>query len=178
VISVVIETNLYDVLAVMRKEKVGSVIVTNALGKAVGIVTEKDILAAGYQGIGLEQAVEILMSSPVLSVFTEDAITEAIVLMRSTEIRRVLVREPNGSMCALLTNRDIFKHVKGNVARMLEIKLRHAKEIMDMLPEPIIEIYDGVDPGLCTEDPTLSELLKSQLAISPVVLVYCTYFLK
>jgi len=145
VISVASETNLYDVLVLMRRAKVGSVIVTDALGKAVGIVTEKDILTAGYHKIDFDQAVETLMSSPVLSVFTEDAITEAIALMRTTDIRRVLVREPNGSMRALLTNRDIFKHVKGNVARMLEIKLRHAKEIMDLLPEPIIEIFDDVD---------------------------------
>lgn len=145
VISVQIETNLYDVLVLMRRTKVGSVIVTDALGKAVGIVTEKDILAAGYHGIDLDQEVEKLMSSPVLSVFTEDAITEVIALMRNTDIRRVLVREPNGTMRALLTNRDIFKHIKGNVARMLEIKLRHAKDIMDLLPEPIIEIFDGVD---------------------------------
>jgi len=145
VISVAMKTNLYDVLVLMRRTKVGSVIVTDTLGKAVGIVTEKDILTAGYHGIDLDQAVDTLMSSPVLSVFTEDAITEVIALMRTTDIRRVLVLEPNGTMCALLTNRDIFKHVKGNVARMLEIKLRHAKEIMDLLPEPIIEIFDDVD---------------------------------
>jgi CBS domain-containing protein len=145
VISVEIEKNLYEVLVLMRHAKVGSVIVTDTLGEAVGIVTQKDILTAGYHGINLDQKVEKLMSSPVLSVFTEDAITEVIDLMRTNNIRRVLVRESNGSMCALLTNRDIFKHIKGNVARMLEIKLRHAKEIMDLLPEPIIEIFDGVD---------------------------------
>ena len=145
VISVGIGKNLYDVLVLMRHTKVGSVIVTDALGDAVGIVTEKDILTAGYQGINLDQKVEKLMSSPVLSVFTEDAITEVIDLMRTTHIRRVLVRESDGSLRALLTNRDIFKHIKGNVARMLEIKLRHANEIMDLLPEPIIEIFDGVD---------------------------------
>ena len=145
VISVKTGKNLYDVLVLMRHTKVGSVIVTDALGDAVGIVTEKDILTAGYQGINLDQKVEKLMSSPVLSVLTEDAITEVIDLMRTTQIRRVLVRESDGSLRALLTNRDIFKHIKGNVARMLEIKLRHANEIMDLLPEPIIEIFDGVD---------------------------------
>ena len=145
VVSVPIGTNLYDVLVLMRRLSIGSVIVTDAGSDAVGIVTEKDILAAGYNGIGLEQGVETLMSSPVLSVFTEDAVTKVIALMQTTNIRRVLVREANGNMCALLTNRDIFKHIKGNVARMLEIKLHHAKEIMDLLPEPIIEIFDGVN---------------------------------
>lgn len=142
VISVEASKTLHDVLGVMRQTRVGSVIVTDAEGEATGIVTEKDILSAGYQGMDLGQFVGKVMSSPVMSVSTEDAITEVIALMHRRNIRRVLVRETDGSMRALLTNRDIFKHIKGNVARMLEIKLRHAKEIMDLLPEAIIEIFD------------------------------------
>ena len=142
VISVEQGKTLHDVLEVMRQARIGSVIVTDATGEAAGIVTEKDILSAGYHGVDLTGHIETLMSSPVLAVSTQDAITEVIAIMRRTNIRRVLVREVDGSMRALLTNRDIFKHIKGNVARMLEIKLRHAKEIMDLLPEAIIEIFD------------------------------------
>jgi len=145
VISVPREKRMYDVLVLMRQTKVGSVIVTDIEGDAVGIITQKDILMAGNRGIVLEQKVEKLMSSPVLSVSTEDAITQVTALMRKVKIRRVLVRDSNGKMCALLTNRDIFKHIKGNVARTLEIKLRHDKEIMNLLPEPIIEIFVGID---------------------------------
>ena len=145
VISVPREKCMYDVLVLMRQTKVGSVIVTGIEGDAVGIITQKDILMAGNRGIVLEQKVEKLMSSPVLSVSTEDAITQVTALMRKVKIRRVLVRDSNGKMCALLTNRDIFKHIKGNVARTLEIKLRHDKEIMNLLPEPIIEIFVGID---------------------------------
>jgi len=145
VISVEQGKTLHHVLRVMRQASIGSVIVTDARGEAAGIVTEKDILSAGYHGVDLTGQVETLMSSPVLAVSTQDAITEVIAMMRRTNIRRVLVREVDGSMLALLTNRDIFKHIKGNVARMLEIKLRHAKEIMDLLPEAIIEIFDMPD---------------------------------
>lgn len=85
------------------------------------------------------------MSSPVISVSIEAPITEVITLMLIQKVRRVLVHQGDGVMCTLLTNRDIFKHIKGNVSRMLEIKLRHAQEIMDLLPEPIIEIFDAQD---------------------------------
>lgn len=142
VVSINASKTLHDVLEVMRQTRVGSVIVTDAEGEETGIVTEKDILSAGYYGMDLAQSVRKVMSSPVMSVSTEDAITDVISLMRRSNIRRVLVKETNGDMRALLTNRDIFKHIKGNVARMLEIKLRHAKEIMDLLPEAIIEIFD------------------------------------
>lgn len=134
---------LYDVLRLMRQVRIGSVIITDSHMRAVGIVTEKDILTAGYGGNDLSEGVETLMSSPVLTVSMEDPVTEVIALMRDSSIRRVLVEDRDGCMCAILTNRDIFKHIKGNVARMLEIKLRHAKEIMDLLPEAIIEIYDS-----------------------------------
>ena len=143
VITVKKDKKLHDVLDVMRKENIGSVIVVDDLFSASGIITEKDILAAGYYGATLSQPVEELMSSPVISVLTEDPITEVIELMQDTNVRHVLVKEADGSMRALLTNRDIFKHIKGNVARMLEIKLRHAKEIMNLLPEAIIEILDS-----------------------------------
>ncbi len=143
VICVERDKTLQDVLKIMRQSRVGSLIVVDDVNQAVGIVTEKDILGAGYHGINLTQKVETLMSSPILTVKTEDPVTEVIDIMRRTNIRRVLVKELDGNMRALLTNRDIFKHIKGNVARMLEIKLRHAKEIMDLIPEAIIEIFDA-----------------------------------
>ncbi len=142
VISVEQGKTLNDVRELMHQAKIGSVIVTDSALKAIGIVTEKDILSAGYHGLDLAQEVQTLMSSPVSSVSSQEAITEVIELMRHSNIRRVLVCDTDGAMRALLTNRDIFKHIKGNVARMLEIKLRHAKEIMDLLPEAIIEIFD------------------------------------
>ncbi len=135
------EESLGEVLHLMRVAKVGSVIVKKE-EEVLGIVTEKDILAAGYNKIDMQKSVTTLMSSPVLSVNADAAVTSVITMMQRKNIRRVLVRDRQGRMHALLTNRDIFKHIKGNVARMLEIKLRHAKEIMDLLPEAIIEIYD------------------------------------
>ena len=133
---------LYDVLKIMRDFQIGSVIVNDDKKEAVGIITEKDILSAGYHGIDLTKKVKTLMSSPILTVSTQDAVTVVLELMKNTNIRRVLVRDEDNSIKGLLTNRDIFKHIKGNVARMLEIKLVHAKEIMDLLPEAIIEIFD------------------------------------
>jgi len=136
------QKTLHDALHLMRHMRVGSVIIADD-GDVKGIITEKDILAAGYYHKDLQQSVTVLMSSPVLSVGMDDAITTAITLMKERSVRRVLVYDREGKVHAVLTNRDIFKHIKGNVARMLEIKLRHAKEIMDMLPHAIIEIYDA-----------------------------------
>ncbi len=136
------QKTLHDALHLMRHLRIGSVIIADE-DDVKGIITEKDILVAGYQHKDLQQSVTVLMSSPVLSAGMDDAITTVIAQMKEHGVRRVLVYDREDKMHTVLTNRDIFKHIKGNVARMLEIKLRHAKEIMDLLPHAIIEIYDA-----------------------------------
>ncbi len=134
--------SLYDALHLMHEIHIGSVVILNNRGKVAGIITEKDILSASYGGFDLYKSVCDVMSSPVITVCSESLVIEAIDIMKKCSIRRLLVTDNNGKALSLLTNRDIFRHIKGNLARMLEIKLRHAKEIMDMLPEAILEIFD------------------------------------
>lgn len=142
VITIPEDKSIQDALMVMHTQHIGSVIVSNQYNETLGIITEKDILKAGHRRLDMHQNITTLMSSPVISVQKDESVTEVISLMRSDNIRRVLVINEHNQMCGILTNRNIFHHVKGNVARMLEIKLRHAKEIMDLLPEAIIEIFD------------------------------------
>ena len=142
IISISDSSSIQDASLLMYREHIGSVIVHNSQNKAVGIVTEKDILSVGYKAIDIHQNIRILMSSPILSVYEEDAVVEVINIMKKHNIRRVLVKNNNNKSLGLLSNKNIFHHIKGNVARMLEIKLRHAKEIMNLLPEAIIEIFD------------------------------------
>ena len=142
VITIDDSKSIQDTLILMYIKHIGSVVICNREGEDIGIITEKDILSAGYKRIDMKESVQLLMSSPILSVSDEDAVTDVIALMKKKSIRRVLIKDQNQRMCGLLTNRDIFQHIKGNVARMLEIKLRHAKEIMNLLPEAIIEIFD------------------------------------
>jgi len=142
VITILESKSIQESSVLMHAKHIGSIIVCNKEGTDRGIITEKDILSAGYKRIDMQESVQRLMSSPVLSVSNEDAVTDVISLMKEKGIRRVLIKDENQRICGLLTNRDIFHHIKGNVARMLEIKLRHAKEIMNLLPEAIIEIFD------------------------------------
>ncbi len=129
-----------DALHLMRQRRIGSVVVTEA-HRVVGILTEQDLLDEGFRHGRLEERIGDRMSSPVITVDAQASVTEVIALMKQRHIRRVVVTQ-EGRAYALLTDRDIFTHVKGNVARMLQIKLRHAREIMDLLPEAIIEIFD------------------------------------
>ena len=142
VVTIADSSSIQEASLLMYTKSIGSVIVRDRYDRAVGIITERDILSSEQKHIDIYESVQELMSRPVLSVYEGDAVIDVIEKMKRNSIRRVLVKNQKHKMCAVLTNRDIFHHIKGNVAHMLEIKLRHAKEIMNLLPQGIIEIFD------------------------------------
>ncbi len=142
IIAISDQSSIQDASLLMYQKNISSVIINNAHEEAIGIVTEKDILTVGYKSIDIHQNIKLLMSSPVLSVDEEDTVFSMIEMMKGHNIRRILVKNRKNQTVGLLSNKDIFHYIKGNVSRILEIKLRHAKEIMNILPQAIIEIFD------------------------------------
>ncbi len=131
-----------EALILMQMHHIGSIIVVDEMAH-VGILTEKDVLNLTYQEIDTKEIVAEHMSKPVISVDKEMLVADVIELMRIRKIRRIVVTGTGNRMVALLTNRDILKHIKGNYTRILQIKIKHAQEIMDYLPEAIIEVFDA-----------------------------------
>lgn len=136
-----VSARLHDALALMKREHIGSVIVVDE-STFVGIVTEKDILRLTCNEVDLNENIELYMTSPLVSIDKEALVTDAIDTMRSKGIRRLIVHDSQKNLTALLTNRDILKHIKGNYTRILQIKIKHAQEIMNFLPEAIIEVVE------------------------------------
>lgn len=142
IIAISDKSTIQDASRLMYQKNISSVIINNAEKEAIGIVTEKDILTVGYKSINIDQNIKLLMSSPILCVEEEDTVFSMIEMMKRHNIRRILVKNRENKTVGLLSNKDIFHYIKGNVSRILEIKLRHAKEIMNILPQAIIEIFD------------------------------------
>ena len=126
----------------MQKYHVGSIVVMENK-EYVGIVTEKDILNFTYEEINLDSNIEAYMKKPVIAVPESTLVTYVIELMKVKQIRRVVVLNELDEVTNILTNRDILKHIKGNYSRILQNKIKHAQEIMNFLPEAIIEIFDN-----------------------------------
>ncbi|MEA2049231.1 MAG: CBS domain-containing protein [Campylobacterota bacterium] len=146
-ITVDINETIYSVLNKMKKHQIGSLIVMHDK-HYVGIITEKDILKLTYNEVDKRNKVSLHMTSPVVTITDDIFVTNAIDIMKIKNIRRVVVVNKNNKLLALLTNRDILKHIKGNYARVLQNKIKNAQEIMNFLPEPIVEIYDGSEDNL------------------------------
>ncbi len=142
VLTIDVNSNIDDTLLLMHEHRVGSIVVTQN-NHHIGIITEKDILNITFKEIDLKSNIETYMNKPIITVPSNELVTNVIDIMKLKNIRRVVVLDKKDNVVNILTNRDILKHIKGNYSRILQNKIKHAQEIMNFLPEAIIEIFDN-----------------------------------
>ena len=112
-------------------------------GAAVGIITEKDSLRLTRGSRSLDDPVESYMSKPVVTVPIDMRLTDVARLMNEKSVRRVVVVGPDGCRAVgLLTNRDLVRSLQGSYKDYLERRLRHTKEVLNLLPDLLLEIID------------------------------------
>ena len=99
--------SIQDAALKMTNAKVGSVIVTSE-GKHVGILTEKDFISIAAEGRPLFTAISEVMSSPIISIDSEETVWEAAELMKEKNIHKIPVQE-NDKIVGILTATDLVK---------------------------------------------------------------------
>ena len=99
--------SIQDAASKMTNAKVGSVIVTSE-GKHVGILTEKDFISIAAEGRPLFTAISEVMSSPIISINSEETVWEAAELMKEKNIHKIPVQE-NDKIVGILTATDLVK---------------------------------------------------------------------
>ena len=99
--------SIQDAASKMTNAKVGSVIVTSE-GKHVGILTEKDFISIAAEGRPLFTAISEVMSSPIISIDSEETVWEAAELMKEKNIHKIPVQE-NDKIVGILTATDLVK---------------------------------------------------------------------
>ena len=94
----------------MVKHNIGCVLVTDKVGKPIGIITERDIVqrVAAKNILPSDVKVADAMSRPVITIPPGTSITEAAKLMNHSKIRRLAVIE-NGKPTGILTMKDILE---------------------------------------------------------------------
>ena len=140
-ISIPPKEDLKNVLKIMVENKISAVAVVRN-GMAEGIITEKDILSLACSGISLKSEVQDHMSSPVITVDYGTALVDVVTIMNEKNIRRVIVINNDGFAVNIVTIRDVIRNLEGDYSKFLERKLRNAKEILNLLPEMLLEITD------------------------------------
>jgi len=110
---VTIETSktIAEAAKLLADENVGSLVVTSG-GKPVGIVTDRDIVVrAVAAGLPVNERVERIMSSPLITVEPRTPIMEAIQLMEKHSIRRLPVVEGE-RIVGIFTSTDVGRASK------------------------------------------------------------------
>ena len=99
--------SIQDAASKMVNEKIGCVIVTSN-GNHVGILTEKDFITIASEGRPLFTAISEVMSSPIISIDSEETVWEAAELMKEKNIHKIPVQE-NNKIVGILTATDLVK---------------------------------------------------------------------
>lgn len=104
------EPTALDIAQLMAKNKIGSVIITNA-NRPSGIITERDLLKK--VSVNDRKPSEILaldiMSAPVLAVKAYDSVDTAAAVMTENKIKRLAVVEEDGMLVGVISTMDIAR---------------------------------------------------------------------
>ena len=99
--------SLRQVARTMEQGQVGSVVVREASGTVIGIVTDRDLRRAVADGVSVAAPVETLMSTPVAAVTAEISCFEALARMAEAGIRHLGVLR-DGVLDSLVTANDLL----------------------------------------------------------------------
>jgi len=126
VVTALATTSITDLSKLMRKNHVGSVVVTGNDGdrKPVGIVTDRDLVVE-VLAMGLDPATltasDIMTTAPAVSRQGDDALW-ALKIMRDRGVRRLPVVDEHGDLTGILAFDDLMQHVGttlGDIAQMI-----------------------------------------------------------
>lgn len=122
------DTLVGEAAKVMKDKDVLSVIVSSKNSKKpIGIVTERDIL---YRLVSenkgpFKVTLKDIMSSPLITIAEEESVKDAVLLMRSKHIRRLVVKNAEGSnsITGTVTLMSIVGNVPSDKVDLAEVKL-------------------------------------------------------
>jgi CBS domain-containing protein len=122
------DTLVGEAAKVMRDKDVLSVLVVTGekSNEPIGIVTERDIL---YRLVAenkdpFKVTLKNVMSSPLITIAEEESVKDAILLMRSKHIRRLVVKKAGGNdITGIITIRSIIGNVPSDKVDLAQVEL-------------------------------------------------------
>ncbi len=111
VVSVPRQSTLIEAARLMAGKGISSILVGDADGHALGIVTERDVLRAVAQtgSIGMHQPISAVMSAPVATVREEALVFVALGRMDRLKIRHLVAIDRQGQPVGMVSARSLLK---------------------------------------------------------------------
>jgi len=153
------EASLNDAIALMVQFKLPAVVVVQA-GKAVGILTERDLVRLGRGDAKGNTLLHQVMTSPVTSVTPERSIYFAIELMREQSIRTLAVVDHDGFFQGMLTEHDVVKKIESRYVSVLTSIIQRQEDDISRIRHELDEkqvlsavLHESLGVGLVVADP-------------------------
>jgi CBS domain-containing protein len=110
VVTVKPDYRVADAAQILHDNRIGAALVTNAAGKVVGILSERDIVrgVARHREACLDMRVDELMTSPVISCAPTDSIDHLMELMTERRVRHLPVMQ-HGKLLGIVSIGDVVK---------------------------------------------------------------------
>lgn len=109
------EQDIGAICKLMDDNDIGSVVIVKRQDKEqipVGIITERDIVRTlGRKGGDLKEPLTTFMSKPIITIQFNSSAREAMQLMNSNHVRRIVVVDPSSKIVGILTEKDIFREM-------------------------------------------------------------------
>lgn len=126
-------TDLRTAARAMEAGQVGSVLVAEAAGPVIGIVTDRDLRRAVATGMGLSATVETLMSAPVATIAADTPCFEALIRMTEVGIRHLVVTR-GGEPAGMVTASDLLlSHGRSPMALLRAVRRAEDSEDLQRL---------------------------------------------
>ena len=127
VVTVSPTTSLAEAAKTMVDHRIGAVIVSEDGERLLGIVTERDLTKAivTYAAAVVEQRVEDIMTSPVVTCPRNESVIEALYIMNAKHFRHLAIAD-RGGLAGIISIRD----VTAKWIEMLELENRQLGEPM------------------------------------------------
>ena len=103
-----IDTSLKDVVNMLWKQHIGSIVITDAENRCKGIFTERDLIRIIAQGISLEIPMQKVMTTNVVTIDEEASIEEARGLIVTHNVRHLPVVNSKGELTGLFSIRKFL----------------------------------------------------------------------
>ncbi len=109
-VSVSSDASLLAAAKKMKKNHVGAVVVVDALGRAVGMLTDRDIVVGAVASeFSMNSRVGDFMSVDLLTVPQESGVADVIQKMTEREVRRVVVVDKKNIPCGMVSTDNLLE---------------------------------------------------------------------
>lgn len=137
VVSLSPKDSLQQALSEMDKAHISSIVVTDQ-GKAVGILSERDLvqLALEHQQLAHIPLYDV-MHSPVLTISNDSLILTALQQMEHHKVRRFIVSDAEGKVCGIITHHDISRAIQMSYIDYLETELKDREAAFSSLKDQL-----------------------------------------